>query len=99
MTTKHTPGPWFVVSRDDGAGHDYHIGSPMARIASIAERQFGEPPYLANYRQANARLIAAAPELLGALKAMVNGQNENGIIPAEFYFKANKAIAKAEGRE
>lgn len=71
-TSKHTPGPWSVD--DFGAGQrvvvkgragfsgdyriaDAHFSSDLARCARVSEMQ------------ANARLIAAAPELLEALEA------------------------------
>jgi hypothetical protein len=49
-----------------------------------------------DYVQANARLIAAAPELLEACKKFVNKQ---GVMTWDEYESAKAAIAKAEGRE
>ena len=51
--------------------------------------------------EANARLIAAAPELLTKLKALVNelaSAFEAGSARAFVLDEAKKAIAKAEGR-
>ena len=44
--------------------------------------------------EANARLIAAAPELLEALKSI---ENDDGRIPKAIWDLRNAAIAKAEG--
>lgn len=62
MPTTHTPGPWYTM----GAG--IYIGSPETDdIAHIATAHcYGVP----GDPVANARLIAAAPELLAALKVM-----------------------------
>ena len=68
MTTKHTPGPWFY--KHEKGWHDivtHHgelpDGSPNSwTVASINTRR--EPEH-----EANARLIAAAPELLEALQS------------------------------
>lgn len=62
MNTKHTPGPWDVDSHGNivqGPGR-YKIAITSA--TSIADRSDG----------ADARLIAAAPELLEALKDLVS---------------------------
>lgn len=55
MNTKHTPGPWKYVTR-----HDMH-GVHDAMDNDICET-FGEEA------EANARLIAAAPDLLADLQ-------------------------------
>lgn len=59
MSAKHTPGPWFV---DRLSEHGYLLVKPVggqvvAQIDPVEEEE------------ANARLIAAAPDLLDALKA------------------------------
>lgn len=64
--TKHTPGPWGILDVDlyktMRAEVGYHTeGEQWVPIASIT----GCGPY---ERDANARLIAAAPEMLEALK-------------------------------
>ncbi len=57
MTTNHTPGPWAVETED---GYTSVIFGGIL----IAEVDGGEAEYLDN-----ARLIAAAPELLKALNS------------------------------
>lgn len=74
----HTPGPWEVGTREgfnantvyDRSGKDSHgdksicdvFGIPMHKFAKDVQEAEGMP---------NARLIAAAPELLAALEFMV----------------------------
>lgn len=88
MTTQqHTPAPWSInewtqASSDIAIGA---TGTPL--IARVPLRDVS-----INEQEANARLIAAAPELLEALKVLV----ENGGIGSEDMFDdARAAIAKA----
>lgn len=60
---QHTPGPWFA---EYGAAHNV-IFSDQG-IACIATIHHGVDPS----SDANARLIASAPELLAALERLVN---------------------------
>lgn len=58
--TKHTPGPWFVMDYDDNV-HQVAISDETAtRYLAVIDNSDETD-------QANARLIAAAPELLEAL--------------------------------
>ena len=64
MSTKHTPGPWDASYRDGGA----RIMAGSITLANIL--QGGHAGSLAE-QYANARLIAAAPELLAALRELL----------------------------
>lgn len=80
--TKHTPGPWEF----DGPHHNIIVwSSPNNRICFMTS----DGP-----TEANARLIAAAPDLLEALKNIVNSIEVHDH-PA--VMMAFDAIAKAEG--
>lgn len=85
----HSPGPWVVaksgVSVDAG-----HLG-PRIRQESTGPREVLE---------ANARLIAAAPEILDALKRCVafGVRSDSGAIIEREMETVRAAIAKAEGR-
>lgn len=106
METKHTPGPWelstipFEIRNTDSAAAIYgpmseQGGSPL--IADVS-RSAGD-----GQASANAKLIAAAPEMLEALKEInewlfVNypehgGINEFGTCPT--FNKVRSAIKKA----
>ena|SRR5690242_12179092 len=107
QTAKHTPGPWHH-KHDDYAKNvinveaDGHI--PICRLTGIASAR--------NDGEANARLIAAAPELLAALKAVTDDAEQAikdiggcdhsvGICCCDIIGNvehARTAIAKAEGR-
>ncbi len=61
MNTAHTPGPWNCDKPMHGDTHRYvHVDGPVICVINLAgDRLLAE---------ANAMLIAAAPELLEALK-------------------------------
>ena len=69
---KHTPGPWSVTtSRSTGSGQpwitrDYDTGGVLSTVFD------GENPQTFPLSQANARLIATAPDLLAACEAVLN---------------------------
>ena len=92
MTDKHTPGPWRV---DDNYVLCLYDGRPN-NICRMLGR--------GDETEANARLIAAAPDLLEACEVMVAAYDEGlGISFRDGYFKGvalmRKAVkkAKAEG--
>jgi hypothetical protein len=76
----HTPGPWKIRAvnkqRNFGVVSDSDVS--IARVSANIDRNY------------NARLIAAAPELLGACKLMLVLHPHNVTLQA--------AIDKAEGR-
>ncbi len=65
MNTQHAQGPWTV---DGLVTKDLDVISPDGRIAMIDCDDCD-----ADTLEANARLIAAAPDLLAALQAIVTG--------------------------
>lgn len=93
--TRHTPGPWDISwgTYQDGEGHEVceyrKQGQPLACIAKVCfhDDQDGET-------KANARLLAAAPDMLEALKMIRDGCGPDTWEGQ----KACAAIAKAEGR-
>lgn len=85
--SKHTPGPWDLLDGDNG----YEITSGNIIIAQVTD----EP--CATQEDANARLIAAAPDLLEALEmadAALSGANMDMKAVER---KTRAAIAKAKG--
>jgi len=95
MNTQHTPGPWKITSLEF---IDDSLGGGIARVYSRQTRSLEE-------LEANARLIAAAPEMLEALKDQekfwVMREAELGLLSTkanELLARIRAAIAKAEGR-
>jgi hypothetical protein len=65
---KHTPGPWEIRTDNDGT---HIVGGD--RFYDIAKVVIESTDTAAHYEtQANARLIAAAPEMYEALKAIAS---------------------------
>ena len=91
--SKHTPGPWkyrgdLIGIMDDSDTQSY--GS-IRVICRIDDWDFKDQA------RANGHLIAAAPELLEALKGLIGVISETRGIPAyNAVLDAQKAIAKAE---
>lgn len=87
--TNHTPGPW--AANPDGL---IHAGKNRLHIAQAATIGMGHAA------AANARLIAAAPDLLAALQALEWAVDGVAYIQEEYaeqVEKARAAIAKATG--
>jgi len=92
--TTHTPGPWLVT----GGNATPCVNDLTGRDVAWPSRRRGYPA------MANARLIAAAPELLDALRDVVSyyvvrigGKVDTRRAAA--LDRARAAIAKAEGGE
>ena len=118
MTTKHTPGQWSVVEHDHAicvqteSPRQTKFGA--SRYAVVGGFDRSDPEQLEEAR-ANARLIAAAPDLLEALqwyeaKAVQMGraaidQDSKLLlelmkeIAVEYGAQARAAIAKAAGEQ
>ena len=102
--SKHSPGPWTIgkVSHAeqhvdiDSLNHDPFVGCDEWRAMARTYGTEGEEEIGSIVMLANARLIAAAPELLEALKVLVEN---GGIGPEQMFHDARAAIAKATGSE
>ncbi len=104
MQVKHTPGPWEVVITIDGITIPnwlIQIGKvkvpafPYKRIYSEDRTQSGLVQD--DEQAANIRLIAAAPELLEALKTCEAFLLSAGFASSDAYAEASAAIEKATG--
>lgn len=77
MATKHTPAPWTLEPA--ASGHcNFGIrvkGGHVAGFAAFINTRWSHPEQQEE-QLANARLIAAAPDLLAALEATVKSQEE-----------------------
>lgn len=93
----HTPGPWTCFFKHKY--NEWHVAIPLPnssiRLALFDDGVPGENP------EADARLIAAAPELLEALKDLLSDtQHSTHDCGDEEWcpvIKARAAIAKAQG--
>ena len=98
MSTQHTKGPWSAF-----------IGKNGTIAIDIGAKPSGTMPCIVNWTgfsdsdlsiaqcKANARLIAAAPDLLEALKAAVRTQAYKRGSGPEWWEHANNVITRAEG--
>ena len=108
--SKHTPGPWRLNKRDemDVAVWGSDGFTICGDIYIIADVSFPEKYDAYGHEEANARLIAAAPDLLDALEEAI----ECGLVPKSSVLeggavrhssqvrcadKIRAAIAKAKG--
>ncbi len=104
--SKHTPGPWTKADRLNGPwwhiSSDHTVGGQPCKSGRQAvacvhgESKRGAKAY-AEMFEANARLIAAAPELLDALRDLLDvmtGQKEGEAMAIQ---NAVVAINKATG--
>ncbi len=105
--SKHTPGPWFINDHPYDNQPEYILAKTgdskddcrdIVNIA-IVERNKN---VIEGWRSkeeaiANARLIAAAPEMLEALKTVVRYAQKSGDTSLAIG-RAMNAIAKAEGK-
>lgn len=90
----HTPGPWFITGSMTKYVEARIPGRMIQEVAACgptaADDGYGEQ------QMANARLIAAAPDLLEALSEVVEWL-EHGDHAGPMHSKARAAIAKARG--
>ena len=115
MSAAHTPGPWVVLGENVGCATG-HIAFTTCNPRTIDEtrldgeswldmrgRTKADRDELENEVKANARLIAASPDLLEALSSLVVQHSEadlradpdlHGAVK-----RARAAIAKAAGQE
>ena len=116
--TKHTQGPWYIEHQwdldDEGNGYVWAIrakggDAPDLRLSEGKNpvgvwKHYVQNPAYAN-SEANARLIASAPEMLGALEEIVCDiesycEDWNSDSPTDVTValpKLRRAIAKARG--
>ena len=105
MSTRHTPGPWYIT---DGPQYGYNklkrVDSASGKFGTVICERFSADGVdgLKEEVEANLRLIAAAPELLEALRGMVEDvryHNAGIKSPAQYetenFLRAVDAITKA----
>jgi hypothetical protein len=102
---KHTPGPWFQAHRPDSEGmySTEVFDKEGVTIATLAWYPYTIGNTTHTLRDPNAKLIAAAPDLLKALEEYIfnqTGQYEKKRCRHDFFCicsseRAEAAIAKA----
>jgi hypothetical protein len=93
----HTPGPWRAIDHETEPCRVYDADGNMVADVFCTDMPGGTE---------NARLIAAAPDLLAACKVLVNevlylkddGTLPSGVENHPAMFAARAAILKAEGK-
>lgn len=99
--SKHTKGPWTADIVDDMLWEINSSGADWASIAEVTANILGALRVSTEDAEANAWLIAAAPELLEACKAILASAPNQVMRDTHPYAIALKAvraaIAKAEG--
>ena len=103
MSTKHTPGPWTIGQPSEygthNANHIFAGGDGIAHVYGIAmHTTLEEAAKMSRSAEglANARLLAAAPDLLEALRAVLDC---GSAIHEPAYMAGRAAIAKATGEQ
>ncbi len=97
MSAKHTPGPWKFSAESIDPEWSVVTTAGGSVIANVNDR---------HDQLANARLIAAAPDMLEALSKLMDLNDNSGPFGGEIledritraWDAARAAIAKAEGR-
>lgn len=90
---KHTPGPWNATTQNGVHWVDDPKGNPVVHWAGF------DSSFSREQNEANARLIASAPDLLAALESLVSrcyhfGGSKGGKMDIS---QARAAIKKATG--
>lgn len=100
LQVKHTPAPWlledttvYALEHDGWNKGVEEFRNRFSVFVSSAARNVSKEELIAN-----TRLIAAAPDLLEALKAAIKTAEFEGYPYRGWYSKARATIVKAEGK-
>ena len=108
--SEHTPGPWHVEHdasiRASLEGQDVQLAAMSRTSWTTDDPRHYLTKVLRDQTPANARLIAAAPDLLATLKAILDVlkpdslgylQGDVNLLTCEHMIQAREAIKEAEG--
>jgi hypothetical protein len=84
--TNHTPGPWTIESG---------VSNRVYLLNNAKGHAIGEIIFAETRRPADARLIAAAPELLNILQTIASSNIVMGVMHEKYRDFIRAAIAKA----
>jgi len=91
----HTPGPWRAMHVESGEYYTHQIESAQGHIASIVGwTDFGT---VCPTTDANARLIAHAPDMAAVLRALLHWSATMGKWDAPCWEAARNVLADALG--
>lgn len=93
-----TKGEWKVLGVGKHIWIEPNHGDAEHIIAMVWKSEW-EPIYKKDEARANAKLIAAAPDMYEALKEARDYLRFNKGNASPIYDKADKALSKAEGKE
>ena len=101
-TTKHTPGPWEPIKLNSAPLASWAVNAPgyggrSPLVCGLEHSKGG--PILHAESEANARLIAAAPDLLATLQELRESADywSEYDVPLGIVDRSKAAIAKATG--
>lgn len=94
MSVRHTPGPWALA---EGSWEIEARVDPENSETYYAPVAVIDVDWSSEIVEANARLIAAAPDMLAALDMVYTDDDGDGYVSAEGMAFIRAAIAKATG--
>jgi len=99
IETEFTPGPWFAlptIPEQGWEGYAIHANTNIGYVTTIAEVSGPQR----KTKEANAVLIAAAPDLYEALDQAVTSMQDSGYQNSHIAVRAARdALAKARGEQ
>lgn len=89
MSATHTPGPWRIKSGDPRIHSRYIVGPPegKGKVARVVAEVYGHDE--------NDKLLAAAPDLAEALRAILSYHSPDEIDEQPALSQARAALRKA----
>lgn len=93
--SKHTEGPWTVEERGE-------LGYVIKSAGGLGSMTLAKIPWRAGRDGANARIMAAAPQMFEALSALMEAHRqvvhgERSHVPADLLIAGDAAVAAAKG--
>ena len=97
MNTKFTEGPWIIKNNgyyfDISTSGNMEIADLCSSVYSFDKNEHKS----GGIAEANAQLIAAAPDLYDALENCIDCLGDEFALPVDCIKEAKKALAKARG--
>lgn len=101
----HTPGPWFVVT-DFPYADEFILGPQVVAISAIEDDMTDPIAWMSDVpvadeptMEANAKILAAAPEMFALLKRASDVYRLDARPADHFMIEIDNFVAQMEGRE